>query len=215
MPAGLLRALGAQLSRPEYWQTAYHLLKVSAPPALEHGRSSAKVAMAHALQAVLDGTVCAEPAWCYGMHSALCPLTRQCITSLPNLPLQLQSPPFLTLLSLMVPRQPALHGDLLQASANCMKASWHDPLVCPAHRAPRLHLHCDTGSSFQPATGGCAACVAQYRTHKRLLPCPPQLLGRALNAMGNTNHDMAKGFLSIAVQVGWIGGGWLAWVCMH
>ncbi|PRW60315.1 Negative elongation factor D [Chlorella sorokiniana] len=76
--AGLLRALGTQLSRPDYWQTAYHLLK---------------------------------------------------------------SPPFLTLLSLMVPRQPALHTDLLQ------------------------------------------------------------LLGRALTAMGNTNHDMAKGFLSIAVQL--------------
>ncbi len=29
LPAGLLRALGTQLSRPEYWQTAYHLLKVS------------------------------------------------------------------------------------------------------------------------------------------------------------------------------------------
>lgn len=77
--AGLLRALGTQLSRPEYWQTAYHLLK---------------------------------------------------------------SPPFLELLSLMVPRQPALHGALLQ------------------------------------------------------------LLGRALTALGNSNHDMAKGFLSIAVQVG-------------
>lgn len=76
-PAGLLRALGLQLARPEYWQTAYHLVK---------------------------------------------------------------SPPFLTLLSLLVPRQPALHGDLLA------------------------------------------------------------LLGRVLGALGNSNHDMAKGFLSVAVQ---------------
>ena len=83
-PAGLLRALGAQLSRPEYWATAYHLLR---------------------------------------------------------------SPPFLTLLSLVVPRQPGLHGALLT------------------------------------------------------------LLGRALGALGNTNHDMAKGFLSVAVQVG-AGGCW-------
>lgn len=76
--AGLLRALGAQLTRPEYWQTAYHLLK---------------------------------------------------------------SPPFLSILSLLVPRQPALHDSLLR------------------------------------------------------------LLGGALGALGNSNHDMAKGFLSIAVQV--------------
>lgn len=69
--------MSAQLTRPDYWQTAYHLLK---------------------------------------------------------------SPPFLSLLSLLVPRQPALHGSLLQ------------------------------------------------------------LVGRALGALGNTNHDMAKGFLSIAVQ---------------
>ncbi|EFN60006.1 hypothetical protein CHLNCDRAFT_133173 [Chlorella variabilis] len=74
--AGLLRAMSAQLTRPDYWQTAYHLLK---------------------------------------------------------------SPPFLSLLSLLVPRQPALHGSLLQ------------------------------------------------------------LVGRALGALGNTNHDMAKGFLSIAL----------------
>ncbi|KAL4427705.1 hypothetical protein ABPG75_001794 [Micractinium tetrahymenae] len=74
----LLRALGAQLTRPEYWQTAYHLLK---------------------------------------------------------------SPPFLAILALLVPRQPALHGALLR------------------------------------------------------------LLGGALGALGNSNHDMAKGFLSIAVQL--------------
>lgn len=76
-PAGLLRAMDAQLTRPEYWQTAYHLLK---------------------------------------------------------------SPPFLSLLALLVPRQPALHDGLLS------------------------------------------------------------LLGRALTALGNSNHDMAKGFLSVAVQ---------------
>lgn len=77
LPAGLLRALGAQLARAEYWQTAYHLQK---------------------------------------------------------------RPPFLQLLGLLVPRQPGLHGALLG------------------------------------------------------------LLGRALGALGNTNHDMAKGFLSVAVQ---------------
>jgi hypothetical protein len=76
--AGLLRAMSAQLTRPDYWQTAYHLHR---------------------------------------------------------------SPPFLALLSLLVPRQPALHGTLLS------------------------------------------------------------LLGGALGALGNANHDMAKGLLSIAVQV--------------
>jgi hypothetical protein len=75
--AGLLHALRAQLTRPEYWQTAYHLLK---------------------------------------------------------------APPFLALLALLVPRQPALHEPLLR------------------------------------------------------------LLGDALTALGNANHDMAKGFLSVAVQ---------------
>lgn len=85
--AGLLRALGAQLARPEYWQTAYHLQR---------------------------------------------------------------SPPFLQLLALLVPRQPGLHGALLG------------------------------------------------------------LLGRALGALGNANHDMAKGFLSVAVQVRWQG--WVGWL---
>lgn len=84
--------MGAQLTRPEYWQTAYHLLK---------------------------------------------------------------APPFLALLALLVPRQPALHEGLLQ------------------------------------------------------------LLGRTLGALGNTNHDMAKGFLNIAVQVGGcpetVAGQWGAW----
>ena len=93
----------------------------------------------------------------------------------------------------MVPRQPALHGDLLQASRASSGAAFARTLA----GLPVLELYAHHQWRLLRIN------VAVLLTPGGPLPAPslPQLLGRALTAMGNTNHDMAKGFLSIAVQV--------------
>lgn len=123
--------MGAQLTRPEYWQTAYHLLK--APPFLT---------ILSLLVSACDA--CTYPAWRAPQACAHLQLrvsaTAEGLHTPPSMP---GDPPLRLprLLPRQVPRQPGLHGVLLG------------------------------------------------------------LLGRALGALGNANHDIAKGFLSVAVQV--------------
>lgn len=198
--AGLLRALGTQLSRPEYWQTAYHLLKVRRcrnitlvlPETIQPLAHQAAMAVRYLAAARFDTFLFK------GRLAQLSPSFSPCYT---------QTSP------LGSPCSPRLssHCSVLwcrgsqRCTATCCRQAESAAQACQCNW-PLLSGDSCSVCSPEHALAGRHAHLVHILPPVCLMPDDlppplPQLLGRALTAMGNTNHDMAKGFLSIAVQV--------------